>query len=184
MDKMNEGQFMDEKQSMDEAQLMEGKRTIEVQSMGGGEYCENDVVWRKLAQAALEAREMAYTPYSHYTVGAALLTAQGEIYRGGNIENASYGATNCAERTAIFKAVSEGRRQFLAIAIAGGMEEKEPVDYAYPCGICRQVMQEFAGADFRIIVARSASDYKVYRLEELLPYGFGDIGTGRTIICL
>ncbi len=129
--------------------------------------------YQDLVQAALEAREMAYVPYSHYTVGAALLTAEGETYQGGNIENASYGATNCAERTAIFKAVSEGRRSFLAIAIAGGMEGKEPVDYAYPCGICRQVMQEFAGEDFRIIVARSVSDYKIYRLEELLPHGFG-----------
>ena len=129
--------------------------------------------YQDLVQAALEAREMAYVPYSHYTVGAALLTAEGETYQGGNIENASYGATNCAERTAIFKAVSEGRRSFLDIAIAGGMEGKEPVDYAYPCGICRQVMQEFAGEDFRIIVARSVSDYKIYRLEELLPHGFG-----------
>ncbi len=95
-----------------------------------------------LVGAALEARDRAYTPYSHYTVGAALLTAEGDIYQGGNIENASYGATNCAERTAIFKAVSEGRRRFRAIAIAGGMEGQEPVDYAYPCGICRQVMKE------------------------------------------
>lgn len=127
----------------------------------------------KLVEAALEARKRAYTPYSHYTVGAALLTVEGEIYQGGNIENASYGATNCAERTAIFKAVSEGRRNFLAIAIAGGMEGREPVDYAYPCGICRQVMKEFAREDFQIIVAKSASEYRVYGLEELLPHGFG-----------
>ena len=126
-----------------------------------------------LVRTALEARGRAYTPYSHYTVGAALLTAEGDIYQGGNIENASYGATNCAERTAIFKAVSEGRRRFRAIAIAGGMEGQEPVDYAYPCGICRQVMKEFAGEDFRIIVAKSAADYKVYTLEELLPCSFG-----------
>lgn len=126
-----------------------------------------------LVKAALEARAFAYVPYSHYAVGAALLTEEGEIYRGGNIENASYGATNCAERTAIFKAVSEGRRHFTAIAIAGGMEGCEPVDYAYPCGICRQVMQEFAGKGFRVLVARSVSDYKEYLLEELLPCGFG-----------
>lgn len=126
-----------------------------------------------LIKAALDARAMAYAPYSRYTVGAALLTEEGEFYQGGNIENASYGATNCAERTAIFKAVSEGRRKFAAIAIAGGMEGCEPVDYAYPCGICRQVMQEFAGKDFRVLVVKSASDYKEYRLEELLPYGFG-----------
>ena len=88
-------------------------------------------------------------------------------------ENASYGATNCAERTAIFKAVSEGRRKFAAIAIAGGMEGCEPEDYAYPCGICRQVMQEFAGKGFRVLVARSVSDCREYLLEELLPCGFG-----------
>lgn len=126
-----------------------------------------------LAKAALEARAMAYVPYSHYAVGAALLTAEGEIYQGGNIENASYGATNCAERTAIFKAVSEGRRKFAAIAVAGGMEGCEPVDYAYPCGICRQVMREFGGQDFRVLVVKGISDYKEYLLEELLPCGFG-----------
>lgn len=128
---------------------------------------------KKLLMEALEARAMAYTPYSHYTVGAALLTAEGEIYMGGNIENASYGATNCAERTAVFKAVSEGRRDFRAIAIAGGMEGQEPADYAYPCGICRQVLREFAGKDFRVLVVRSISDYREYTLEELLPHGFG-----------
>lgn len=127
----------------------------------------------QLIQAALDARKTAYAPYSHYTVGAALLTAEGVIYQGGNIENASYGATNCAERTAFFKAVSEGKRAFKAIAIAGGMEGEEPLDYAYPCGICRQVMQEFVSKDFKIIVAKSVADYKEYRLEELLPFGFG-----------
>ena len=126
-----------------------------------------------LAKAALDARKMAYAPYSHYTVGAALLTEEGDVYLGGNIENASYGATNCAERTAIFKAVSEGKRQFRAIAVAGGMENCEPVDYAYPCGICRQVMQEFAEKDFMVLVVKSAGDFRIYRLEELLPYGFG-----------
>ncbi len=126
-----------------------------------------------LIQAALDARASAYAPYSHYTVGAALLAAEGEIYTGGNIENASYGASNCGERTAIFKAVSEGRRGFAAIAIAGGMEGEEPADYAYPCGICRQVMKEFAGAGFKVIVAKSLCDYKVYGLDELLPHGFG-----------
>lgn len=141
-------------------------------SRGSGKQ-RDDAVWRKLAQAALDARKMAYVPYSRYAVGAALLTEQGGIYQGGNIENASYGATNCAERTAIFKAVSEGERRFSAIAIAGGMEGAEPVDYAYPCGICRQVMQEFAGEDFIVIVVKSASDYRVHGLRELLPYGFG-----------
>jgi len=126
-----------------------------------------------LIQEALKARETAYAPYSHYTVGAALLAAGGLIYTGCNIENASYGASNCAERTAIFKAVSEGRKHFLAIAVAGGMEGAEPVEYAYPCGICRQVMQEFAGKNFLVIVAKSTEDFRKLRLEDLLPHGFG-----------
>ncbi len=127
----------------------------------------------ELIQSALDARKMAYAPYSHYLVGAALCTKNGKIYQGGNIENASYGATNCAERTAFFRAVSEGERAFWGIAIAGGLEGEEPVDYAYPCGICRQVMQEFADRDFVIIVAKSIEDYKTYSLEEILPFGFG-----------
>lgn len=127
----------------------------------------------KMIQLALEARKMAYVPYSHYTVGAALLTEDGEIYCGCNIESASYGATNCAERTAFFKAISEGKRNFSAIAIAGGMEGEEPKEYAYPCGICRQVIKEFVKDDFRIIVARSLTDYKEYTLSELFPFGFG-----------
>lgn len=127
----------------------------------------------ELIEAALKAGQRAYAPYSHYRVGAALLTAQGRIYQGCNIENASYGATNCAERTAFFKAVSEGERQFLAIAIVGGMEGKEISNYAYPCGICRQVMQEFCGPDFQVIVGRSKEDYRILTLKELLPFGFG-----------
>lgn len=133
----------------------------------------NNSAYMDLINSALEARKSAYVPYSHYAVGAALLTAEGKIYTGGNIENASYGATNCAERTAIFKAVSEGERNFTAIAVAGGMEGREPADYAWPCGICRQVMQEFAGKGFRVLVARSVSDYKAYEFQELLPFGFG-----------
>ncbi len=122
---------------------------------------------------ALHARDNAYVPYSGYAVGAALLTEDGVLYTGCNIENASYGATNCAERTAIFKAVSEGHCKFRAIAIAGGLKGQEPTDYAHPCGICRQVMREFADSDFIIIVAKSAEDYRLYRMEELLPCGFG-----------
>lgn len=128
---------------------------------------------KNLIKAALDAREHAYIPYSGYAVGAALLAENGSVYTGCNIENASYGATNCAERTAFFKAVSEGERDFVAIAIVGGLKGKAPVDYAYPCGICRQVMQEFADRDFVVIVAKSAQEYRVYGLEELLPYGFG-----------
>ncbi len=127
----------------------------------------------KLILAALDARKTAYTPYSHYRVGAALLASDGEIICGGNIENASYGATNCAERTAVFKAVSEGKRSFKAIAVAGGLEGEEPSDYAYPCGICRQVLSEFAEKDFKVIVAKSVSEYQEYTLKELLPYSFG-----------
>lgn len=127
----------------------------------------------ELIRAALSARENAYVPYSNYAVGAALLTEGGEIVTGCNVENASFGATNCAERTAFFKAVSQGERRFSAIAIAGGEKGKEPVDYAYPCGVCRQVMREFAAKDFQVIVARSTADYQEYRLDELLPHGFG-----------
>ena len=128
---------------------------------------------QKLIGKALEARGMSYSPYSHYRVGAALLTEDGSLYQGGNIENASYGATNCAERTAIFKAVSDGKRRIKAIAIAGGMEDAEPTDYAYPCGICRQVMKEFGDDELEIIVVKSVTDYREYSLKELLPYGFG-----------
>ena len=132
-----------------------------------------DRVRNSLIQAALDARKTAYAPYSRFRVGAALLTAEGDIFTGGNIENASYGATNCAERTAIFKAVSEGRRNSRAIAIAGGMEDGEPTDYAYPCGICRQVMSEFGGPEFTVIIVKNVSEYREYQLGELLPCSFG-----------
>ena len=128
---------------------------------------------KALVRQALEARKLAYAPYSGYTVGAVLLTAEGHTYLGGNIENASYGATNCAERTAFFKAVSEGEREFTAIAIAGGRDGEAPVEYAYPCGICRQVMQEFCRDDFVIYVVKSEQEYQSYTLKELLPFGFG-----------
>ena len=108
---------------------------------------------------ALEAREHAYVPYSHYAVGAALLSADGQVIQGCNIENASYGATNCAERTAVFQAVAQGMRKFRAIAISGGMEGRQPEDYAYPCGICRQVLQEFAEENFKVIVAKNVEDF-------------------------
>ena len=159
--------------AMDERRNYEGafsERTISLEQQEC--FASLDFV-QTLIQAALEARKKAYAPYSHYTVGAALLTEEGSVYQGGNIENASYGAANCAERTAIFKAVSEGCRHFKAIAIAGGMEGSEPVDYAYPCGICRQVMQEFTEKNFVVIVAKSTADFQIYCLEELLPYGFG-----------
>ena len=134
---------------------------------------EGKIPVTELINCALEAREKSYAPYSGYAVGAALLTGSGKVYQGVNIENASYGATNCAERTAFFKAVSEGERSFKEIAIVGGLIGEEPVDYAYPCGVCRQVMQEFADNDFIVIVAKSITDYQIYKLEELLPFGFG-----------
>lgn len=126
----------------------------------------------QLCAEALRMRERSYAPYSHFRVGAALLGADGMVYGGCNIENASYTPTNCAERTAFFKAISEGAREFTAIAIAGGPEDGE-LDYCAPCGVCRQVMMEFCGADFEIILARSEQDYRVFRLVELLPMGFG-----------
>ncbi len=124
--------------------------------------------------AAIEARKKSYSPYSHYQVGAALLTGDGQIITGCNIENAAYGPSNCAERTAFFKAVSEGMREFTAIAIVGSPEGEELKQYAYPCGVCRQVMAEFCEPeDFQIIVAKSEEDYRVMTLAELLPEGFG-----------
>lgn len=158
---------------MDERRNYEGAFSKRAISLEQQEYFASLDFVQTLIQAALDARKKAYAPYSHYTVGAALLTEEGSIYQGGNIENASYGATNCAERTAFFKAVSEGCRHFKAIAIAGGMEGLDPVDYAYPCGICRQVMQEFTGRNFVVIVAKSMADFLIYCLEDLLPYGFG-----------
>lgn len=132
---------------------------------------------RQLIKKALEAKEKSYAPYSNFHVGAALLTKDGKIYTGCNIESASYTPTNCAERTAIFKAVSEGEREFEAIAIVGDSE-----GYTYPCGVCRQVIREF-GKDIKIIIAKSEYDYKEYDLKDLLPYSFGpedlNIETGR-----
>ena len=126
-----------------------------------------------LIERAMEARRFSYAPYSHFSVGAALLGTDGKIYTGCNVENASYGATNCAERTAVFKAVSEGCTSFTAIAISGGKIGEDPADYAYPCGICRQVLSEFTGPDFEVYVAKSVEDYKKYHLNELLPCSFG-----------
>lgn len=141
---------------------------------------------KQLVSEALQARQMAYAPYSGFQVGAALLTKEGKIYRGCNIENAAYSPTNCAERTAFFKAVSEGEREFTAIAIVGFRDrpageagsvsfgEAEPVGYAFPCGVCRQVMREFTDpATFQVIVAQDADHYKKYTLAQLLPESFG-----------
>jgi len=120
----------------------------------------------KLMGMAIEARKNAYVPYSGFLVGAALLSKTGKVYTGCNVECASYGGTNCAERTAIFKAVSEGDREIEAIAVAGDLES-----YTFPCGICRQVIVEF-GRDIKIIVGKSETDYKVFTIDELLPHSF------------
>ena len=121
---------------------------------------------KQLVDLAAKAKENAYVPYSNFRVGAALLTKNGKIYTGCNIENASLGATNCAERTAIFKAVSEGNREFEAIAINADTE-----DLTFPCGICRQVMFEFS-RDLRLYISNKNGDYKEYTIKELLPGAF------------
>ena len=129
-----------------------------------------------LIKNAFEAQEMSYTPYSNFNVGAALLGKNGKIYQGCNIENASYTPTNCAERTAFFKAVSEGQKEFDAIAIVGG-KAGESREYCSPCGVCRQVMMEFCNPkEFKIYLAKDRNnldDYIEYTLEEILPLGFG-----------
>ena len=145
----------------------------------------DDNVRDLLITEALKARKMAYAPYSKYLVGAALIVPSGRIYTGCNIENASYGLTICAERTAVFKAVSEGQRHIDAIAITGchlesivddnSLVSDDPdEDYAYPCGACRQVLAEFLpeSGDIEVYVAKSTSDYKVFKLSELLPGTF------------
>ena len=127
----------------------------------------------KLIDTAIGQMSMAYTPYSHFDVGAALLTKDRKIYTGCNIENAGYTPSNCAERTAFFKAVSEGVREFEAICVAGGMNG-EPAEYTAPCGVCRQVMMEFCDPKtFQIILVKNRKEYKIMALEELLPLGFG-----------
>lgn len=127
----------------------------------------------ELISAAFAARERAYAPYSGFLVGAALATEEGRIYQGCNIENASYGASNCAERTAFFKAVSEGEDRFAAICIVGGKDGGEPIICA-PCGICRQVMREFCDPEtFQVILATEETRYELYLLKELLPCSFG-----------
>ena len=127
----------------------------------------------QLIDTATAQLKYSYTPYSHFKVGAALLTADDRIYTGCNIENAGYTATNCAERTAFFKAVSEGTRNFKAICIVGG-KDGILTEYAAPCGVCRQVMMEFCNPKtFKIILATDKTHYDVYTLEEMLPLGFG-----------
>lgn len=129
---------------------------------------------KELIKASYEARKKAYAPYSGYMVGAAVLTTDLRIYTGCNIENAAYMPTICGERTAISKAVSEGAKKLLAIAVMGSPKGDTITQYAYPCGVCRQVMREFSNPEeFIVIVAKSTEDYKVHTLSELLPDSFG-----------
>ena len=132
-----------------------------------------DSMKKLLAEKAIEMTARSYVPYSNFRVGAALLCADGTIYTGCNIENAGLTATNCAERTAFFKAVSEGKRDFVAIAVAGG-RNGHITDYTAPCGVCRQVMAEFCDPrTFLVHIVRTPDDIKSFTLEELLPLSFG-----------
>ncbi len=124
----------------------------------------------ELIERALQVRKNAYAPYSGFRVGAALLCADGSVYTGCNVESAAYAACCCAERTAVSKAVSEGRRSFLAIAIVGGKEQVK--DYCFPCGVCRQVLREFCPDTLQVIAAISCEDYRVTTLGALLPESF------------
>ncbi|GAA0078653.1 cytidine deaminase [Clostridium sp. CTA-5] len=128
--------------------------------------------YKDLIKTALKYRENAYSPYSNFKVGAAVLFESGKVYGGCNIENASFGATNCAERSAIFKGVSEGENKILAIAIVGSLEE-----HTYPCGICRQVISEFGDENIKVILAKNEEDYIVKDMSEILPGAFtkGDL---------
>lgn len=128
-----------------------------------------------LLEQALAMREYAYVPYSDFAVGAALLSKSGKIFTGCNIENISYSATNCAERTAVFKAVSQRELQFQAIAVAGGRQGKDPEDFCIPCAVCLQVMSEFCTPEFEILVVKSKNEVKRYTLGDLLPVVFDSL---------
>lgn len=124
-----------------------------------------------LVEYALKAMRNSYAPYSRFNVGAALLADDGKVYTGCNIENSSYGLSNCAERTAFYKAISEGAKKFKIIAIAGGRDYKVQ-DFCMPCGACRQVMSEFCDSDFTVIVINNLQEIKKYKMEEIFPLGF------------
>lgn len=126
---------------------------------------------KQLMLCAVEARKMSYSPYSGFKVGAALLGKSGKVYTGCNVENAGYSPTNCAERTALFKAVSEGEREFVSIAVVGGKGE-EIADFCAPCGVCRQALAEFCDEDFKIVLGTPDS-LQICTLGQLLPYSFG-----------
>lgn len=126
-----------------------------------------------LVKEAMNARNFSYSPYSNFSTGAALLTKDDKIYTGCNIENAAFSPTNCAERTAFFKAISEGNREFKAICVVGGITNKNITDYCPPCGVCRQVMLEFCDENsFYIILAKSENEIKIYTLSQMIPINF------------
>ena len=125
----------------------------------------------ELCALAVKAMENAYVPYSEYRVGAALLTKSGKVYTGCNIENASYSPTICAERTAIFKAVSDGEHEFFKIAVAGGKNGRITGEFP-PCGVCRQVMAEFCEPDFKILVVNGENSFTEYTFSDILPFSF------------
>ena len=131
---------------------------------------------KELINKAIEMTQRSYAPYSHFHVGAALLAKDGRVFTGCNVENAAYGPSNCAERTAVFKAVSEGMREFDAIAIAGGPEAQDGSvsikDFCPPCGVCRQVLSEFCDRDFKIVLVNGKGEQKIFTLGQLLPESF------------
>lgn len=127
-----------------------------------------EIAYEELIRAAYEAKKFSYAPYSKFHVGAALLCVDGTVYTGCNVENAAYTPTNCAERTAVFKAVSEGRREFRAIAIVGDQER-----YLTPCGVCRQTLAEFCReGQFEVVLAKSPVEYQVKTMQEIFPFSF------------
>ena len=133
----------------------------------------SDIDYSFLIQKALEARQKAYVPYSRFQVGAALLCEDGTVYGGCNIENSSYPASNCAERTALFSAIYEGHRDFRAIAVVGGLQGAAQLKLCPPCGVCRQTLSEFCDPEhFEFILAKTPADYQVYKLKEILPFSF------------
>ena len=130
--------------------------------------------YKILIQEAKRAMGFSYSPYSRFSVGAALLCDDGSIYGGCNIENAAYSPTNCAERTAFFRAIYEGEREFEKIAVVGALGDREPDETCAPCGVCRQVMMEFCDPEtFRIILANGKEEPMEILLKDLVPYGFG-----------
>ena len=126
---------------------------------------------KDLFNLAKEAMKTSYAPYSNYNVGAALLCKNGNLYKGSNVENASYSLTNCAERTALFSAIANGEKEFDAICIVGG-KNGEITDYAMPCGACRQALAEFCNADFKVYIGIKEDDIKEFNLGDLLPCSF------------